>query len=111
MPNLYITCYIDRRQQEKEATNEEAQVVTGRLSTLIAHKQQTIGHFLPNKQMIFDPTQDSIVPESTGDHNRAPRLVDLSVLKKAGIYSTRHDSNGRRGSENAGGGGNTSVHN
>jgi hypothetical protein len=42
--------------------------------------------------MIFDPTQDMIMPEMT-DPSKAPTLVDMSVLKKAGIYSTRHHNN------------------
>lgn len=50
--------------------------------------QKNIGHFLPNKQMIYDTNQNLIIPESTGEPNRQPNLVDLKVLKKSGMYST-----------------------
>ena len=50
--------------------------------------QKNIGHFIQNKQMVYDTNQNLIVPESTGDPNRPPNLVDLKVLKKSGLYST-----------------------
>jgi hypothetical protein len=38
--------------------------------------------------MIYDTNQNLIIPESTGDPNLPPNLVDLKVLKKSGMYST-----------------------
>jgi hypothetical protein len=75
---------------------EDGQQATGRISNLLAHKQHMIGHFLQNKRMIFDPRQDFLMPEA-GDPSKAPTLVDISVLKKAGVYSTKNHSNNNNG--------------
>ena len=72
---------------------EDGPQATGRISNLLAHKQQMIGHFLQSKRMVFDPRQDMMMPEA-GDPSKAPTLVDISVLKKAGVYSTKNH-NGR----------------
>ena len=55
---------------------------------MMATTQKNIGHFIQNKQMVYDTNQNLIVPESTGDPNRPLNLVDLKVLKKSGMYST-----------------------
>lgn len=87
----------EKEREEEQARTEEQppQMATGRLSSMLGSKSSTIGHFLQNKQMVFDPYLNTMVPESTGDPTRVPPLVDLSVLKKAGHTSvTNRQSKG-----------------
>ena len=85
-----LNLFIARRQIEIETTKVED--TSGRQGSMLSStKQNNIGHFLPNKQMVFDPLQNAIAPESTPETQRAPNLVDISVLKRApGFNSVTH---------------------
>jgi hypothetical protein len=83
-----MTETIVKRQIEKE---EEMQRIednqtlgSGRMTSQLGSNKTTIGHFIQNKQMVYDPMQNAILP----DHDPSkppPALVDISVLKKGGF--------------------------
>lgn len=69
--------------EDEMARMEEHTLGSGRMTSMLGSKASTIGHFIQNKQMIYDPMQNAILPE--GDPMKTPALVDISVLKKGGF--------------------------